>query len=89
MAEGTQEKVQTHRRGKAQLLGRGERERQTTIGNPAPERVHAHGLSEGRAALEQAKGCKKPLAYLGQIGCFLCRLPVARHLLCILRASGG
>ena len=26
MAEGTQEKVWTHRRGKAQLLGRGEEE---------------------------------------------------------------
>ena len=33
MAEGTQEKVQTCRRGKAPLLGRGEEEGQAAIGN--------------------------------------------------------
>ena len=33
-AEGTQEKVQTHRRGKAPLLGRGEEEGQGTIETP-------------------------------------------------------
>ena len=33
MAEGTLEKVWTHRRGKVPLLGRGEEEQQATIGN--------------------------------------------------------
>ena len=33
MAEGTQEKVQTHRRGKVPWLGRGEEEGQAAIGN--------------------------------------------------------
>ena len=33
MAEGTQEKVHTHRRGKSPLLGRGEKEGQATIEN--------------------------------------------------------
>ena len=33
MTEGTQEKDQTGRRGKAPLLRRGEEERQATIGN--------------------------------------------------------
>ena len=35
----------------------------------------------------KAMGSKKPLACLGEIGCFLCRLPVTRHLLCGLMAS--
>ena len=47
---------------------------------PAPEHVHAHGLSEGRVALAQAMGSEKPLAHLGETGRFLCRLPEARHL---------
>ena len=57
MAEGTQEKVQTHRRGKASLLSRG-RGGETDCHRklPAPERAHAHGLSEGRTALAQAYG---------------------------------
>ena len=37
----------------------------------------------------QAKGGEKPLACLGEIGHFLCRLLVARHLLCGLRVSGA
>ena len=56
---------------------------------PAPECMPAPGLLEGRVALVQAKDGEKPLARLGQIGRFLCRLPVARHLLGVLRASGG
>ena len=56
---------------------------------PAPQHVHAHGLPEGGAALAQAIGSKKPLAPLGETGHFLCRLPMDRHLLCGLRASGG
>ena len=51
--------------------------------------ARACGFTEGRAALAQATGSKKPLAHLGETGHFLCRLPVARHLLCGLRASGG
>ena len=88
MEEGTWEKVQTHRRGKAPLLG-------TSRGGgvdhhrklPALECVHARRLSESRVALGQATALEKPLACLGETGCFLCRLPiVARHLLCGLRA---
>ena len=88
MAEGTWEKVRTHRRGKVSLLGRGEEKGWTTIGNSLHRSVRmcTCGLSEDRAALVQAK---KPLVHLRETGHFLCRLPVARHLLCGLRASGG
>ena len=41
------------------------------------------------AALVQAVQGKKPLGHLGETGHFLCRLLVARYLLCVLRASGG
>ena len=51
--------------------------------------AHAHGLSEGGMALAQATGGEKPLAHLRETGRFLCRLPVARHLLCGLKALGG
>ena len=57
--------------------------------SPAPEHAHAHRLSEGRAALVQAMGGEKPLAHLGEIGHSLCRLQVARHLLCGLKGIGG
>ena len=46
-------------------------------------------LSEGRAALAQVAGVEKPLAHLGVTGCFLYRIPVAKNLLCGLRASGS
>ena len=91
MAEGTWEKVGTHRRSKAPLLGRvrgsgADCNRKL----PAPEHApSALGLSEGRVALVQAMGSKKPLSHLGETVHFLCRLPMARHLLCGLRASGG
>ena len=87
MAEETRKKVQTHRRGKAPLLGRVRGDHPRKV--PAPECVHARGLSEGGEALAQAMGCKKRLDRLGDSGCFLCRLLVARYLLCGLRVSGG
>ena len=52
MSEETQEKVWTRRRGKVPLLGRARRggaDRHRKL--LAPERVHAHGLSEGGMAL--------------------------------------
>ena len=90
MAEATQEKVLARRRNKVPRLGRAR-------GGGAdchrklltPEHVYAHGLAGAGAALVQAMGREKPLACLGETGCFLCRLPVARHLLRGLRASGG
>ena len=56
---------------------------------PEPERAHAHGLSVVWAALAQTIGGKKPLARLGETGCFLCKLPVARYLFYGLRALEG
>ena len=56
---------------------------------PVLECAHAHGLSEGGVAQAQATGGEKPLAHLGETGCFLYRLQMARHLLCGLRASEG
>ena len=84
MAEGTLEKVQIHRRGKVPLLGKGGgvgRHRKL----PAPLRAHAHGL-RGRVGSAEVMGGEKPLAHLETIRRFLCRLPVARHLLCGLKA---
>ena len=68
-----------------------EKEGRTAIGNSlCPSlHTHAHRLSEGGAALEQAMCGKKPLAHLGETRHFLCRLLVTRYLLCGLRASGG
>ena len=55
---------------------------------PALEHVHASRLrvQSGSAG---ATGCEKSFAGLGEIRHFLWGLPVARHLLCGLRASGG
>ena len=89
MAQGTWEKVWTHRRGKAPLLGRGEEEGWAAIGNSLHQSVHKPMILLGGVALVQAMGDEKLLARLGEIGHFLCRLPVARHLLCGLKASGG
>ena len=75
--------------GKAPLLGKvrgGGADHHRKL--PAMECAHACELSEGSAALVQATGGKKPLACLGETGCFLCRLPMARHLL-MLKASGS
>ena len=89
MAAGTREKVWTPRRGKTPLLGRGE---EKGVGRPsklpAPEHVQASRL-RGQGGSVEAMGCEKPLAHLGAIRCFLCRLPVARQLSCGLRALGG
>ena len=51
--------------------------------------THFCRLSEVRTALVQAMGSEKPHAHLEETGQFLCRLPLARQLLCGLRASGG
>ena len=71
-AEGTQEKVQTCRRGKAPLLGwarGGGAVYHRKL--PEPEHVHAYWLSEGKLALVQATGSEKLLAHLGEAGHFL------------------
>jgi len=60
----------------------------TAIGNSLHQRGHMPTDLEGRVDLVQAARGKKPLARLGQIGQFSCRLQVARHLLCGLRTSG-
>ena len=65
------------------LLGRGEEEGHATIGNSLLQSLCMPVGLEGEEAL---LGGKKPLSCLGEIRCFLCRLPVARHLLCGLRA---
>ena len=57
------------------LLGRGSEEGQAAIGNSLLQSMHMPAGLEG-----------KPLAHLGEIRHFLCRLPVVRHLLCGLRA---
>ena len=63
-AEGTQEKVLAGRRGKVPLLGRargGGVDHHRKL--PVHTYAHACSLSEGRAALAQATGGKKPLAW--------------------------
>ena len=87
--EGTWEEVQTHRRGKVPLLGR-----VRGVGVdchrkfPAPEHEHAWGLRGWGCSVQAIGGEKeKPLSPLGEIGHFLCRVPLDRHLLCGLRAS--
>ena len=74
------------------IVGEGERRRggrHRKLPALEHEHAHAHGASEGRAALVQAMSGEKHLAPLKETGHFLCRLQVARHLLCGLRASGG
>ena len=52
MAERTQEKVRTRRRGKSPLLGRGEEEGQATKGNSLLRSVHMPmGIEGGRLLL--------------------------------------
>ena len=88
MAEGTREKVQTCRRGKMPLLGRRAEEGRIAIGNSLCKWLHGCRL-RGQSALQRLWGSQKRLAHLGEIKHFLCRLLVARNLLCGLRASGG
>ena len=88
MAEGTQEKFQTGRRGKAPLLERvkgGGADHHRKLSTP--EQVHACGL-RGQGGSVQDMGSEKTLAYLREIGCFVCRLLVAKHLLCGLTSGG-
>ena len=89
MAEGTQEKVQTHRRGKVPLLGRGEEEGQATIGNSLHRSMRMPTGLEGGVALWRLQAARILLACLRELRDFLCRLLVARHLLCGLKALGG
>ena len=86
MEEGTQKKVQTYRRGKAPLLGRGEEEQWATKGNSLLWSMHMPTGLEGRAYLQRLWAARNLLLIKGEISCFLCRLPVARQLLCGLRA---
>ena len=85
-AEGTQEKVWDWQERQGAIVGEG---REGEAGRhrkfPVLECVPAHGL-RGRGGSAESNGGEKPLAHLGEIRCFLCRLPVARHLLCGLRA---
>ena len=88
MAEETWEKVQSCRRGKVPLLARprgGGVDHYRKL--PEPECKHAWGL-RGRGSFAQATGGEKPLACLGEMRYSLCRLQVAGHLLCGLKALG-
>ena len=84
-----QRKCGTHRKSNAPLLGRMRGEGEDHHRKlPAPEHeLQHHGLSESGVALAQVTDSEKSLACLGETGRFLCRLPVARHLLCVLRES--
>ena len=53
MSEGTWENVQTRRRGKVPLLGRGEEEGRAAIGNSLGWSVHMPTGLEGVAALQR------------------------------------
>ena len=79
--EGTHENVLTCRVGKETLLGRGGERR----GADHHRKLNASSMHMLVGSLRGqgssgAKGCEKPLAPLGQIGLFLCRLLVARNL---------
>ena len=52
---------------------------------PMLKHAHAHRLRMWGNSVE-AMGGEKPFAHLREIRSFLCRLPVARQLLCGLRA---
>ena len=83
MSEGTQER-------QSATAGEGERRRGGHHRQlPTTEYAHDHRPTEGGVALAQDMGGEMPLAHLGKIGCSLCRLQVADHLLCGLRASGS
>ena len=58
MAEGTPEKVQTCRRGKVPLLGRGEWEGWAAIDNSLPWMVLIPTGLEGVAALQRLQGAR-------------------------------
>ena len=71
MAKGTQEKVQTCKRGKAPLLGRG-KEEGGTIGNSLHQSMCRTSGLEGRPALQRLWVVWSKW----KIRCFLCRLPI-------------
>ena len=54
MVEGTWEKVWTHRRGKAPLLGMGEEKGRAAIGNSLCWNVHMPMGLEGKAVQQEA-----------------------------------
>ena len=68
------------------LLGRGEEVVPAAIGNSLHQSEHMPAGLEGGATQQRIRGGRKPLAHLGEIRCFLCRLLVAKHLLFGLRA---
>ena len=85
MVEGTQEKVGPAGEARCHCWG-GERRRSGRHRKlPVLEHVHAHRL-RGWGDSAKAMSGENPLAHLREIRCFLCRLLVARHLLCGLRA---
>ena len=55
MAEGTREKVWTHRRGREPLLGRGEEEGPAAVGNALLQSVRMPKGLEGGAALTRLR----------------------------------
>ena len=61
MAEGTREKVQTRRKRKAPLLGRGEKEGGATTGNSLHWSVCMPAGSEGGAALQRLRAVRSLL----------------------------
>ena len=56
---------------------------------PGTRAAHAPGSEDQVALCRFPAGGEKPLAPRRETGHFFCRLPVVRHLLCGLRASGG
>ena len=58
MAEGTPEKVQTRRRGKVPLLGRGEQEGRVNIEDSLPWLMLIPTGLEGVAALQRLQGAR-------------------------------
>lgn len=60
-AERTREKVQTSRRGKAPLLGRGEEEGQAAVGNALHWSMRMPAGLEGGGGSVEATGGEKPL----------------------------
>ena len=66
-----------------------EEERWTTIGNSLHQSMHMSRALRAGQFWHRLQGCEKPLAHLGETGCFLCSLLGARHLLGGLRHQGA
>ena len=70
-------------------LGGLEEEGWTARGNSLHQSMHIPEGSQRAGWLCTGYGVFKPLVPLGEIGHFLCRPLVTRHILCGLRAAGG